>query len=313
MLPGGIVDGQLSTGRQGGAAARDRASRTAEPKTIDTEKLDELGNEIAPHRRPHRRRLFRMKASALRHPARAPLRLRRHRPRRPPPHPRPADHHPRRAARHRHLAVLRSAPRPAGDVHRFLRQRRHHPRLSRAATIISTSGSGPRRGRGSRAAARPVAGARRACSARSAAIWSLGANSPHHFLGRLAAGRRSIPRSPPMPDRASSERHRSRPRRMDYCLSIHRDFAYDHEATEVDTAPAEAFRLQARRLPGLRPRDDRRPSRRRHPGRLCLGLPPHHPAQGQAAARGRRRHACLGPRLVRPGMPAGSSSTPPTR
>ena len=47
-------------------------------------------------------------------------------------------------------------------------------------------------------------------------------------------------------------------------------------------------------------RHDRRPARRRHSGRLRHGLPAHHPAAGQAAARRRRRHACLGARLVRP-------------
>src|SRR5690606_27146411 len=31
---------------------------------------------------------------------------------------------------------------------------------------------------------------------------------------------------------------------LDYCLTIHRDFAYDREATEVDTAPGDAFRLR---------------------------------------------------------------------
>jgi transglutaminase-like putative cysteine protease len=31
---------------------------------------------------------------------------------------------------------------------------------------------------------------------------------------------------------------------MDLCLSIHRDFAYDRESTDVDTAPLEAFNLR---------------------------------------------------------------------
>jgi transglutaminase-like putative cysteine protease len=31
---------------------------------------------------------------------------------------------------------------------------------------------------------------------------------------------------------------------MDLCLSIHRDFAYDKESTNVDTSPLEAFNLK---------------------------------------------------------------------
>ena len=91
---------------------------------------------------------------------------------------------------------------------------------------------------------RPLAAARRAASARSARSGRSTPNSPHHFLApsprvaarprdhRLRAGERR------------ADARRCAPRRMDLCLAIHRDFAYDDEATDVDTAPLEAFSLK---------------------------------------------------------------------
>ena len=61
-----------------------------------------------------------------------------------------------------------------------------------------------------------------------------------------------------------------------------------------------SFRAQARRLPGLRPCDDRRHARPRPAGGLCQRLHPHHPAAGQAAPRRRGRLARLGLGVVRP-------------
>jgi transglutaminase-like putative cysteine protease len=75
------------------------------------------------------------------------------------------------------------------------------------------------------------------------AIWSLGANSPHHFIGPSPR----IPLDPAITaytqqsvDRTTSVRAAA----LDYCLSIHRDFGYDKEATDVDTLPADVFRLK---------------------------------------------------------------------
>ena len=156
----------------------------AEPDDLTTERARRARRRDRRARRPHRRRLFRVSAHALRHPARAPLRLRRRSVH--------GDRHlVRVAADHRSPACsgssprrCRSSPGPSGetDLHRLLRQPRHHDRLSRL----------PRRAR------RPAA--RRASASRTssrrptsrptldglqreiAALWSLGADSPHHFL-----------------------------------------------------------------------------------------------------------------------------------
>jgi transglutaminase-like putative cysteine protease len=76
-----------------------------------------------------------------------------------------------------------------------------------------------------------------------ARLWSLGPESPHHFLGPSPRvpidgeitryARESVARTPSVMAAA-----------MDLCLSIHRDFAYDRKATKVDTTPAEAFALR---------------------------------------------------------------------
>lgn len=76
-----------------------------------------------------------------------------------------------------------------------------------------------------------------------AAIWSLDAASPHHFLS-------ASPRVPLDPlitayARKSTERTLSvRAAAMDLCLAINRDFKYDKDATKVDTGPSEAFSLK---------------------------------------------------------------------
>jgi transglutaminase-like putative cysteine protease len=76
-----------------------------------------------------------------------------------------------------------------------------------------------------------------------ASLWSLDAHSPHHFLSAspripldpkiTAYARQSVERTPSV--RAAA---------MDFCLAIHRDFAYDKKATRVDTSPIDAFNLK---------------------------------------------------------------------
>lgn len=76
-----------------------------------------------------------------------------------------------------------------------------------------------------------------------AGIWDLAAASPHHFLAAsprvpldaaiTAYTAKSVART--MSVRAAA---------MDLCLSIHRDFKYDKDATKVDTGPSEAFALK---------------------------------------------------------------------
>lgn len=76
-----------------------------------------------------------------------------------------------------------------------------------------------------------------------AGLWTLDANSPHHFL----APSERIALSRPITEyaRASVRRTSSvRAAAMDFCLSIHRDFAYDKESTDVDTSPLDAFTLK---------------------------------------------------------------------
>lgn len=76
-----------------------------------------------------------------------------------------------------------------------------------------------------------------------AALWSLGPDSPHHFLA-------ASPRVPLDPEiTAYAQRSIARTQSiqaaaLDLCHSIHRDFQYDKEATRVDTGPIEAFGLK---------------------------------------------------------------------
>lgn len=74
-------------------------------------------------------------------------------------------------------------------------------------------------------------------------MWSLAANSPHHFLS--ASPR--IPLDPEITSYALKSIGRSQSIQaaaMDLCLAIHQDFKYDKTATRVDTGPVEAFGLK---------------------------------------------------------------------
>lgn len=74
-------------------------------------------------------------------------------------------------------------------------------------------------------------------------LWSLAPDSPHHFLGPSPRvplvdvitdyARTSVTRTPSVMAAA-----------MDLCLTIHRDFVYDRDATGVNTLPLEAFNLR---------------------------------------------------------------------
>lgn len=73
-----------------------------------------------------------------------------------------------------------------------------------------------------------------------AGVWSLDANSPHHFLApspRVALTRPIVDYARESVKRTTSVRAAA----MDLCLAIHRDFAYEQDSTDVDTAPLEAF------------------------------------------------------------------------
>jgi len=74
-------------------------------------------------------------------------------------------------------------------------------------------------------------------------LWSLDADSPHHFI----APSPRVALSKPITDYARESVNRTtsvRAAAMDLCLSIHRDFVYDKKSTNVDTAPLEAFTLK---------------------------------------------------------------------
>ena len=73
--------------------------------------------------------------------------------------------------------------------------------------------------------------------------WSLEAEAPHHFLS--ASPRVPLSRTITAYARDSVERNATvRAAALDLCLAIHRDFAYDKDATKVDTSPVEAFELK---------------------------------------------------------------------
>ena len=86
---------------------------------------------------------------------------------------------------------------------------------------------------------------------------------------------------------------------------IDRDMTFDPGSTQVDTPPEEAFARRHGVCQDFTPHHDRLPARHRHSGSLCQRLPAHHSAAGPAAARRRRRDACLGARLVRTAMRLG--------
>jgi transglutaminase-like putative cysteine protease len=76
-----------------------------------------------------------------------------------------------------------------------------------------------------------------------AALWTLDGSSPHHFLApspRIALSRAITDYARESVERTASVRAAA----MDLCLSIHRDFAYDKDSTDVNTAPLDAFNLK---------------------------------------------------------------------
>jgi len=74
-------------------------------------------------------------------------------------------------------------------------------------------------------------------------VWSVGADSPQHFLS-------ASPRAPIVPDITTYAQAAVAPTQsvqsaaMALCLAIHRDFEYDPKATDVETKPEEAFALR---------------------------------------------------------------------
>lgn len=74
-------------------------------------------------------------------------------------------------------------------------------------------------------------------------LWSLAPDSPHHFLSaspRIKAGSDITDYA----RAAITGTHSVRAGVMALCLAIHRDFAYDTDATDVGTSPEEAFLLK---------------------------------------------------------------------
>jgi transglutaminase-like putative cysteine protease len=74
-------------------------------------------------------------------------------------------------------------------------------------------------------------------------LWSVDGHSPHHFLAsspRVALN----PAISAYAQESVSRTQSVQAAAMDFCLAIHRDFAYDKDATKVDTAPLEAFELR---------------------------------------------------------------------
>lgn len=76
-----------------------------------------------------------------------------------------------------------------------------------------------------------------------AAVWSIDASSPHHFLA-------TSPRLPPVAEIAGYARtdldggRTVRQIAESLCSRIHTDFRYDPDATTVDTSPRDAFALK---------------------------------------------------------------------
>lgn len=76
-----------------------------------------------------------------------------------------------------------------------------------------------------------------------ATLWTLDANSPHHFLApspRIAFSKAITDYARKSVERTASVRAAA----MDLCLSIHRDFVYEKHTTDVNTAPLDAFNLK---------------------------------------------------------------------
>lgn len=75
------------------------------------------------------------------------------------------------------------------------------------------------------------------------ACWSVDAEAPHHFVGPSPL----LPETPEIAAYAraiATDTMTVRQIAVALCERIHRDFAYDGEATTVSTTPAEAFRLK---------------------------------------------------------------------
>jgi transglutaminase-like putative cysteine protease len=82
-----------------------------------------------------------------------------------------------------------------------------------------------------------------ALQAEIAGTWSLAPQSPHHFLA--PSPRVPLSRAITAYAKESVDRTRSvSAAAMDLCTAIHRDFAYDKDATAVDTTPVEAFGIK---------------------------------------------------------------------
>lgn len=76
-----------------------------------------------------------------------------------------------------------------------------------------------------------------------AGLFTLAPTSPHHFLApspRIALSRPITAYAMESVRRTTSVRAAA----MDLCLSIHRDFQYEQDTTDVDTTPLEAFKLR---------------------------------------------------------------------
>ncbi|MBL3684041.1 hypothetical protein F2981_03400 [Sinorhizobium meliloti] len=134
------------------------------------------------------------------------------------------------------------ALRNAGKARIFLRQ--SHDGRSCSAPCMTISSCGCRRvSRPRRRRSRPTSRLRSAGLRPSLPpCWSVDAESPASFLGPSPL----LPpcrRSPPMP-RDRRQRYDGRADRAAVCDRIHRDFAYDPEATTVNTTPGEAFELK---------------------------------------------------------------------
>lgn len=73
--------------------------------------------------------------------------------------------------------------------------------------------------------------------------WSVEPDSPHHFL---AASPRVqlVPAITAYVEEATSDTQSVMASAKALCMAIHRDFAYDPKATDVETKPAEAFALR---------------------------------------------------------------------
>ena len=204
-------------------------------------------------------------------------------------------------------ASLSFAPTPerALGLHRFLRQPRHHrsPFATRMTTLDIRLQARVA-GRATRARRSTSRRRSRGCSDEIAARLVAGAGFAASFPRPPAAHAGSTPRSPPMRATACRARlGRSRDRATTSAPAIHRDFTYDGEATTVDTDAARGLRAEARRLPGFRPCDDRRPARRSAS----------RPAMSAASCAPSRRRASRGSKAPTPCMPgcgSGAAATP---